>query len=717
MKAYRLTLTATAFYAALPCSAFAQQPTAAQAPASATATVEVKSTADSARRNDAANRQVINREEIARYGDASVLDAMKRLPGVTVNGTSVRMRGLGSGYTQLLVDGQPAPAGFTLDGLAPDMVERIEIIRSATAEYSTQAIAGTINIVLRKAPRTDGRELKLANGLAGRQSEPSITGTWSAKHADGSHQLTASLRHLQLYPTYEYSEEVRRNGVLADASTVHTDQQVHYTALNLQPRLTWALAGGDNVDWQTTLNAGRSRGGSDKTSETIAGQGQAYPNLNLGFGIDNASLRTEAGWTRSFASGARAETKAAAFTSISDRWMWRDATGTAGQLLLDRDFLTKVHERGTTWTGKFAAATTASGHAPVAGWDVGHTVMTSHDVQEDALLPGIPESDYDTRIDARVDRLALYAQDEWDIDTQWSAYLGLRTEALRVRTTSTEAGEAHTSSYRIASPIAQVLWKLPGKQRRQVRLALTRTFRAPPLARITRGYFYTTDNTPISPDQDGNPNLQPETARGIDTGVEWYWSEGTSLVVNGSQRAISNLIRDRITLQGLRWVSAPANIGHADVRTLEVEAKAPLHILWAAAPKVDLRANWVRNWSSVDGIPGPDNRLDGQPRWSATMGADYRGAAWSAGATLASVAGGWTRSSIENRGWTNTRHALDAYASFTLAHAGTLRISASNLLRTTDRSMDIQEDASGSWSGINWRPTWAVLRLQYTGNW
>jgi len=114
--------------------------------------VQVKASADMQRREDTASRIVISREEILRHGDASALDVMRRLPGVTVSGNAPRMRGLGAGYTQLLVNGERPVPGFSLDALSPGMIERIEIMRATTAEFSAQAIAGTINIVLRKAP-------------------------------------------------------------------------------------------------------------------------------------------------------------------------------------------------------------------------------------------------------------------------------------------------------------------------------------------------------------------------------------------------------------------------------------------------------------------------------------------------------------------------------------------------------------------------------------
>jgi iron complex outermembrane receptor protein len=56
---------------------------------------------------------------------------------------------LGAGYTQILINGVPAPQGFNLDQLSPS---QIEVPRASTAEQSTQAVAGTINIILKEAP-------------------------------------------------------------------------------------------------------------------------------------------------------------------------------------------------------------------------------------------------------------------------------------------------------------------------------------------------------------------------------------------------------------------------------------------------------------------------------------------------------------------------------------------------------------------------------------
>lgn len=131
-------------------SAFGAHAGQSDSPTNRVATVAVRGSADSERRNETTTRIVVGRDELVKYGDRSILDVLKRQPGVTVVNNEVRMRGLGSGYTQVLVNGDRPPAGFSLDSLAPESIARIEIMRAATAELSTQAIAGTINVILRR---------------------------------------------------------------------------------------------------------------------------------------------------------------------------------------------------------------------------------------------------------------------------------------------------------------------------------------------------------------------------------------------------------------------------------------------------------------------------------------------------------------------------------------------------------------------------------------
>ena len=127
--------------ASAPAAAGVARPAAAAAPASAATgaqLVEITGARDGdteARRRSTAAKIIIGREEIDKFGDATVGEVLRRLPGVTTPGAPgrggpPRLRGLGSGFTQLLIDGQRMPPGFSLESLTPEQVERIEILRA-----------------------------------------------------------------------------------------------------------------------------------------------------------------------------------------------------------------------------------------------------------------------------------------------------------------------------------------------------------------------------------------------------------------------------------------------------------------------------------------------------------------------------------------------------------------------------------------------------------
>ena len=116
-----------------------------RAPGSKLERVEIlgkQSTDNDLRRRAQTAKQIYGREELDKYGDGNVADVLKRLPGISMQGNAPRMRGLGSGYTLILINGDPAPPGFALDQLDPAQVERIEVTKGPTANQSAQAVAG-----------------------------------------------------------------------------------------------------------------------------------------------------------------------------------------------------------------------------------------------------------------------------------------------------------------------------------------------------------------------------------------------------------------------------------------------------------------------------------------------------------------------------------------------------------------------------------------------
>ena len=124
-------------------------------------------------------------------------------------------------------------------------------------------------------------------------------------------------------------------------------------------------------------------------------------------------------------------------------------------------------------------------------------------------------------------------------------------------------------------------------------------------------------------------------------------------------------------------------------------------------------ANLARNWSRVDSVPGPDNRLENQVPFTANLGADYRlpGAAWTFGGNLNYQAGGPVRQSALVQMNTSPKRELDLYGLWKMDAKTQLRISASNLLRQQSSESHEYVNEDGRRYRISQTPTSATLRI------
>jgi outer membrane receptor for ferrienterochelin and colicin len=114
-------------------------------------------------------------EYFQRFEPLTVGDALKRVPSVAflsdvLESDGVRLRGLDPAYTQILINGEQVPGSgdssgafgngadgaFFVDRIPAELIERVEIVRSQSANRSGDAVAGAINIVLRDAYNLDG---------------------------------------------------------------------------------------------------------------------------------------------------------------------------------------------------------------------------------------------------------------------------------------------------------------------------------------------------------------------------------------------------------------------------------------------------------------------------------------------------------------------------------------------------------------------------------
>lgn len=582
------------------------------------------------RRSANVAKQIYGREELDKYGDTNVLDVMRRLPGVNVAGGGPRMRGLGAGYTQILINGDPAPPGFALDQLSPSQIERIEVLRAPTADQSAQAIAGTINIVLKEAPRRSQRDLRL--GLVDGSERPMANLNITLGESKGA--LSASLP----VSLFEWNRESRitidrqmpgTDGAASAALQEGTQLNWGY-GFNLGPRLNWKISDVQTLSLQTYAQKGYWNNRTRYDNQTLAGS-PVLDDDTRQFGIWQ-NVRGNLVWINRFTDDQRIELRAGLQDS---KWEYD-----ARNLRRGIEALRAVgggRDEGWTQAGKYSVLL-GDAHSLTAGWDL---EARRRDEERTVTQNGVPLlPDFEGQpFSAQMRRQAFYIQDEWEISPQWQLYLGLRHESIDTESRGTDTPVANTS--RVLSPLMHLTWKLDPKGRDMVRASLTRSYKAPNagtlLARpsISSGFTdVTQSNTELSPDRMGNPALRPELATGLDVAFEKYLPGGGMWSVGVFHRKITDLVRTVTRLQTVpwsnvqRWVAQPQNFSSATTSGVELEVKGRanelLPSLLPEAKALNLRASLNLYRSRVAALPGPDNRLDGQQPWSMTLGFDQR---------------------------------------------------------------------------------------------
>lgn len=676
------------------------------------------------RRQDTATKIVVTQEDIVRYGDTTVSEVMKRLPGVTMGGVQgrggdIRMRGLGAGYTQIMLNGEPSPPGFSLDSLSPDMIERIEVIRAATAELSTQSIAGSINIVLKKSVQTAQKELKAGLSVDGGKYREDVNYQVSDKAGRMSYALSGNMNHGQ-YERPSYSDLVSI-GVDGKVQGRHTDSLGWgtFNGIGFSPRVNWNLENGDTLTTQSFINANRFTGNNRNSS---TGYLPLYASDMQQIQSDFAMARTNLNWIHKLADSAKLDVKLGLNYNKRTTDVGLLGYNIGNVQVLDRKSTSGGTDKGVTFSGKYSAPFVEN-HSFVFGWDGAYSKRGETREQTDKVTDPdnklIAISPINENFTADVTRLALFAQDEWNVTKQWSVYGGLRWEGLDTRSQGNTYSEVHNKSS-VWSPILQTLYKLPDSKNDQIRLGITRTYKAPETGRLIPRRFQSNDNkNPNSPDSMGNPNLKPELAWGLDMAYEHYLPGGGMLSASIFVRKIDDIIRTRVFPEGdvkdPTYVSKPVNDGQATTKGIELEAKLPLKAIMADAPAIDFRANLSFNWSSLSAVPGPNNRLDSQTPISANLGIDYKldKLPLTIGGNASFQDGGLVRISDAQSSYSVPKRVLDLYALWKFDAKTNLRASIGNAVHQDNINVSIYDDGKRYTRQTNTTPTTVMARLMF----
>lgn len=508
---------------------------------------------------------VIDRQDIEQMGVDSTVDVLKQLPGLQVTtgasgNVEIRMRGLDGSATRVLIDGQRSAgrAQLPIDQLPADLIERIEIIRSPSAEFSGSS-GGTVNIVLRQAfaQRTAMARLTdtitwgehrprlwaMRTGPLGSEKDPAqppwsfFMGVWLAQSINGLDR-----------------ERESTSGGLTTESNVRS--RTNREDWMLIPRLSGRI-GRDQVALRGNLSGSSSSGdyrqrnasGSLMNTETSSSQRSAW---QLG---GDWTRRLPIGKLETSLSGNRQSDEADRQRSAGSTFR-EDRSESTWQL---RSKLTGSRESLLWMTGLEHEVRQASG--------------SSLDTASTAGLE---------RLDSRIERSAIWGQNEWELPRKTTLTLGLRRESVQLRSQVND--NAARQSLDFWQPSLHT--RTPLSETAQWRVNIARTTRQPSVwDLLDRTVPSQGDNSAINADQIGNAQLRPEVTQTFDLGLEQrlpgQGQRGLTLFV----RQVADVIATQTFEQAGRWVDQRQNIGTARTVGLEADLKRPL-----------ADSGWAREW-------------------------------------------------------------------------------------------------------------------------
>lgn len=120
---------------------------------------------------------VISSDQVGRFPDANVGDALKRVPGITMQNDqgearNIIIRGLAPSLNSVTLNGDRIPSAegdnrnVQMDLIPSDMISTIEVNKTLTSDMDADAIGGSVNLITRATPNGSRVSATLAGGYS-----------------------------------------------------------------------------------------------------------------------------------------------------------------------------------------------------------------------------------------------------------------------------------------------------------------------------------------------------------------------------------------------------------------------------------------------------------------------------------------------------------------------------------------------------------------------
>ncbi|MDZ4691428.1 TonB-dependent receptor plug domain-containing protein [Terricaulis sp.] len=621
-------------------------------------------------------------EYFQRFEPRTVGDMLRRTPSAAFAGSDMgeandlQLRGLGGGYTQVLIDGERVPGSgfdrtFFVDRIPAELVERVEIIRSSSANRSGDAVAGALNIVLRDAYSLEGGYIRAgALHYNDDETEGSVAGVWGGALGPGRVLLGGSFQgrhnpkdkfseryttppggaHWDGDPSFELQNtEVQSDVRDGEDYTLNGSFFLPVGEGELRLSGVWVRTEREEIE-----NSFEYDGGVDL--EVIV-PGYAYIDQeNTAFQLDfehpflGGEIKFDFGVARFEEDSIEGESETEldggglidSFEGDDERLQFTDdefsfsvaqefRLGESMQIEFGVDYNNKQRE-GTLLVREFEFdGVPPVGDAPPYVGDPWTDPLADLDQE-------IPDGGNFALEERRIDPFVMVSGEfgafEWET--------GVRYETTEVEVTDVEEAVTESNEYDILLPSAHLRWNLTEEDR--INFSIARTVRRPSFRFIMPTLFEEEfeDN-----DFQGNAQLSPETAWGVDIGYEHRIGRAGVIGFNFFYRDVQDVIEifntgaftegyidDPGDYDAPIYVYGVRNTGDGQVWGYEVDLSTPLTALGLDDTGVFLNYSWLdseiedefgtRRFNNQAEYVFNVGFIHDMPHWDAAFGATYR---------------------------------------------------------------------------------------------
>jgi outer membrane receptor for ferrienterochelin and colicins len=516
-----------------------------------------------------ASVSVITAEQIKARGAGNLLEALRGVPGLSLNGRQVggrktlSIRGAEDRHTLVLIDGRRISStddtighsDYQYGWVAMEQIERIEVVRGPmSALYGSEAVGGVINIITRKG----GQQW---HGGA------SVRGELGEGPAGDGHQMSASASG----PLGEWFDlalgvEDRRRAPTPRPENKATSDIEGQDRQSGNLRLGFTPSEGQRLQ----LDLLRSEETRRRHEQNTRLPARPYYLDTYDLQRRQDALTWQADWSL-----LRSELRYSEAEFEVNNKRSNNIAPTRPQRLEDR-----------VWDGNLAFALGDS-HSLTLGAE------RREEFLENAGLTGGSDSAL---------HKALYVQDEIALADDWALTLGTRLDH-------------HAIFGSESSPRAYLVWRASPEL--TIKGGYGEAFRAPTLKQISPNYVGAEGPHTFL----GNADIQPETSRSWEIGADWR-DEQSAYTATLFRSEIKDLIYYNLLRRvGPRSIYQYDNISEARIDGLEVALRRALGGGFSLASSM----TWLdaRDRDS-------DDKLTGRPEFSATPSLAWQQGAWGA---------------------------------------------------------------------------------------